>query len=43
MAIQHYENNRRKPTYDVFIALSKYLGVSLDYLAGLTDNPKINV
>lgn len=43
MAIQHYENNRRKPTYDVFIALSKYLGVSLDYLAGLTDNPKINI
>lgn len=43
MAIQNYENNRRKPTYDVFIALGKYLGVSLDYLAGLTDNPKINV
>ena len=42
IAIQNYENHRRKPAYDVLIALADYFDVSLDYLVGRTDNPKIN-
>ena len=42
VAIQNYENDRRKPAYDVLIALADYFNVSIDYLVGRTDNPKIN-
>lgn len=42
MAIQNYENNRRKPTYDVLVALADYFNVSMDYIAERTDNPEIN-
>ena len=42
IAIQNYENNRRKPTYDVLIALADFFDVSIDYLVGRTDNPKVN-
>lgn len=37
IAIQNYENNRRKPTYDILIALADYFEVSLDYLVGRDD------
>lgn len=40
--IQNYENGRRKPAYDILIALADYFNVSLDYLVGRTDNPEIN-
>ncbi|SEV81737.1 helix-turn-helix domain-containing protein [[Clostridium] fimetarium] len=40
--VQSYESNEKKPGLDVLIALSDYFNVSLDYLAGLSDNPKIN-
>lgn len=42
MAIKNYENNRRKPTYDVLVALADYFDVSMDYIAERTDNPRIN-
>ena len=42
IAIQNYENLRRKPAYDILIALADYFDVSLDYLVGRTDNPEIN-
>lgn len=42
IAIQNYENNRRKPAYDILIAMADYFDVSLDYLAGRTDNPAVN-
>ena len=42
LAIQHYESQRRKPAFDVLIALADYFGVSIDYLVGRTNNPKIN-
>jgi len=42
VAIQNYENDRRKPAYDVLIALADYFNVSIDYLVGRTDNPEIN-
>ena len=40
--IQQYELGERKPTYDMLISLADYFDVSLDYLVGRTDNPKVN-
>lgn len=31
-----YENGERTPPLDVIVALAKYYGVSIDYIAGLT-------
>ena len=42
IAIQNYENLRRKPAYDILIALADYFDVSLDYLVGRSDNPEVN-
>ena len=39
LAIQHYEAQRRKPAFDVLIALADYFDVSLDYLVGRSDDP----
>lgn len=39
---QRYEYGQ-DPAFDKFIALADYFDVSLDYLAGRTDNPKVNV
>lgn len=36
VGIQNYEGERRKPAYDVLIALADYFDVSLDYLVGHT-------
>jgi transcriptional regulator with XRE-family HTH domain len=40
--IQNYEAGRRKPTYDILIVIADYFDVSIDYLVGRTDNPKMN-
>ena len=40
LAIQNYESQRRKPAFDVLIALADYFDVSLDYLVGRSDDPK---
>lgn len=40
VGIQNYEGNRRKPAYDVLIALADYFDVSLDYLVGRSDDPQ---
>ena len=37
-----YETGARMPPLDVLIKLADYYGVSVDYLLGLTDNPKRN-
>ena len=42
IAIQNYENLRRKPAYDILIALADYFDVSLDYLVGRSDTPEVN-
>ena len=39
VAVQNYESRRRKPAYDVLIALADYFDVSLDYLVGRSDDP----
>lgn len=41
IAIQNYENSRRKPAFDILIALADFFGVSLDYLVGRSDDPRI--
>ena len=37
-----YEQGEREPTVGVLLALADYFDVSVDYLLGRTDNPKIN-
>lgn len=37
-AIATWEANKRQPNLDACILLAKYFDVSLDYLAGLTNN-----
>ena len=39
VGIQNYEGGRRKPAYDILIALADYFNVSLDYLVGRSDLP----
>lgn len=40
LAIQHYEAKRRKPAFDVLLALADFFDVSLDYLVGRSDDPE---
>ena len=40
LAIQHYEAQRRKPAFDVLIALADFFDVSMDYLVGRSDDPQ---
>lgn len=37
VGIQNYEGGRRKPAYDILLALADYFDVSLDYLCGRSD------
>jgi transcriptional regulator with XRE-family HTH domain len=37
---QDYERGVRTPTFDGFIKIANVFNVSLDYLAGFTDDPK---
>lgn len=39
---QRFEYGSRRPSLDVLIALADYFQVSLDYLVGISDNPKRN-
>lgn len=40
--ISRYENGIRQANYETLILFADYFGVSIDYLLGRTDNPKIN-
>ena len=37
---QNYERNKNEPKMDTLIKFAEYFGVSIDYLTGLSDNPK---
>ncbi len=39
-AISNMERKSRAPSLEVLASLAKFFDVSLDYLAGLTDNPQ---
>lgn len=39
---QLYESGKRQITFDKVIALAKYYDVSIDYIAGLTNNKSKN-
>ena len=41
-AIRDIERGRRTTTIEKLVALADYFEVSIDYLMGRTDNPKIN-
>ncbi len=36
----NYEQGKREPPFELIIKLARFYGVSTDYIAGLTDNPK---
>lgn len=41
-SISRYETGEREADYDTLIAFADYFGVSVDYLLGRTDSPKMN-
>ena len=41
-SISRYENGEREADYTTLIRIADYFNVSIDYLLGRTDNPKIN-
>jgi len=41
-ALQYYESGDREPNIDKLIEIADFFDVSIDYLVGRTDNPKIN-
>lgn len=40
--ISRFETGTRRPDYDTLICFADYFDVSIDYLVGRTDNPKLN-
>ena len=40
--ISQYETGMREASYSALIAIADYFDVSIDYLLGRTDNPKVN-
>ena len=41
--ISRYETGEREPGIDELIKLADYFNVSVDYLIGRTENPKMNI
>lgn len=41
-SISRYETGEREADYATLIAIADYFGVSIDYLLGRTDNPRVN-
>lgn len=40
--ISNYEQEKTSPTQDIWIKLSNYFNVSIDYIMGKTNNPENN-
>jgi len=41
-SISRYENGERQADYQTLIKIADYFNVSIDYLLGRTENPKMN-
>ena len=41
-SISRYETGEREADHATLIAIADYFGVSIDYLLGRTDNPRVN-
>ena len=41
-SISRYENEEREADYATLIAIADYFNVSVDYLLGRTNNPRMN-
>jgi len=41
-AYQYYEANKSTPHFKLLLTIAEYFDVSLDYLVGWSDEPKIN-
>ena len=41
-SISRYENGEREADYATLVKFADYFDVSVDYLLGRTDNPKVN-
>ena len=41
MGYRRYEWGTREPAYQKLLALADFFNVSIDYLVGRTDNPKV--
>lgn len=41
-SVSRYENGEREADYKTLILFADYFNVSVDYLLGRTDNPKMN-
>lgn len=42
-ALSHYEKNRRKPDFEILTKLADKFEVSIDYLIGRTNQPKLEM
>ena len=42
ITISQYEREKRQPPLEILIKYAKYFHTSLDYIAGLTNNPEPN-
>ena len=42
LGYQRYEYGTREPAFQKLLALADFFNVSIDYLVGRTDNPKMN-
>ena len=40
--IGNFENGNKKPSLDMLIKIANYFDVSIDYLAGRTDDPELH-
>ena len=40
--IGNYENSNKKPSLEMLIKIADYFNVSIDYLIGRTDDPKLH-
>ncbi|KEQ23971.1 helix-turn-helix domain-containing protein [Paenibacillus tyrfis] len=40
-SLSHYEKNRREPDYDTVVKIADFFKVSIDYLLGRTEDPRV--